>query len=263
MRVRQAPLQPLKVRQALLQSPRVPLAHSLSMRPLAHSLSMRPWLIGARLNSVPARDDPLVARLNSVPARDDPLVARLNSVPAVDDPLVARLNSVPAGDDLLVARLSSVFVSGPPAVATTAHPARPWETQDESSPLQKVAETENYTNLFEPIVIDDEDDVEDLTRDKEKDLPTEEPVTYSDNNDMFIKFNDDAGCFEEGLDTGGPRREFLTLLMSHLRTRPIFDGPPENIILYAIQEVFLQNTAEAESHLALMFVASIEVSAIS
>ncbi|KAL6456260.1 hypothetical protein MHYP_G00348030 [Metynnis hypsauchen] len=34
----------------------------------------------------------------------------------------------------------------------------------------------NYTNLFEPIVIDDEDDVEDLTRDKEKDLPTEEPV---------------------------------------------------------------------------------------
>lgn len=52
--------------------------------------------------------------------------------------------------------------------------------------------------------------------------------TYSDNNDMFIKFNDDAGCFEEGLDTGGPRREFLTLLMSHLRNRPIFDGPPES-----------------------------------
>lgn len=52
--------------------------------------------------------------------------------------------------------------------------------------------------------------------------------TYSDNNDMFIKFNDDAGCFEEGLDTGGPRREFLTLLMNHLRNRPIFDGPPEN-----------------------------------
>ncbi|MED6232366.1 hypothetical protein ATANTOWER_028597 [Ataeniobius toweri] len=45
---------------------------------------------------------------------------------------------------------------------------------------------------------------------------------------MFIKFNDDAGCFEEGLDTGGPRREFLTLLMSHLRNHPIFDGPREN-----------------------------------
>ncbi|MED6234021.1 hypothetical protein ATANTOWER_020689, partial [Ataeniobius toweri] len=95
---------------------------------------------------------------------------------------------------------------------------QPWEPLDESSPLQKVAETENgvgdlvlsndaqqvihlnnrnnpgtpecltvqsscyrfsvcriYTNLFEPIVIDDEDDVEELTRDKEKDLPTEEP----------------------------------------------------------------------------------------
>ncbi|XP_076853469.1 G2/M phase-specific E3 ubiquitin-protein ligase-like [Brachyhypopomus gauderio] len=129
----------------------------------------------------------------------------------------------------------------------------------------------NYTNLFEPIVIDSEDDVEDLTQDKEKDLSTEEPVeanvqaheiiahlalaidhkkisrfnicrsdvwdgavrgfqrnTYSDNNDMFIRFNDDAGCFEEGLDTGGPRREFLTLLTSHLRNRPIFDGPSEN-----------------------------------
>lgn len=52
--------------------------------------------------------------------------------------------------------------------------------------------------------------------------------TYSDNNDMFIKFNDDAGFFEEGLDTGGPKREFLTLLMSHLRTCPIFDGPEES-----------------------------------
>ncbi|XP_076852371.1 G2/M phase-specific E3 ubiquitin-protein ligase-like [Brachyhypopomus gauderio] len=147
----------------------------------------------------------------------------------------------------------------------------PWEPLDESSPLQQVAETENYTNLFEPIVIDSEDDVEDLTQDKEKDLSTEEPVetnvqaheiiahlalaidhkkisrfnicrsdvwdgavrgfqrsTYSDNNDMFIRFNDDAGCFEEGLDTGGPRREFLTLLTSHLRNRPIFDGPSEN-----------------------------------
>ncbi|XP_025766407.1 G2/M phase-specific E3 ubiquitin-protein ligase isoform X1 [Oreochromis niloticus] len=52
--------------------------------------------------------------------------------------------------------------------------------------------------------------------------------TYSDNYDMFIKFNDDAGSFEEGLDTGGPRREFLTLLMGSLRNRPIFDGPPES-----------------------------------
>ncbi|KAK5605307.1 Dystrophin- protein 2 [Crenichthys baileyi] len=51
MRVRKASLRPLKVRQALLQSPRVP---------LAPSLSMSPWLIGASLNSVPTGDNPLV-----------------------------------------------------------------------------------------------------------------------------------------------------------------------------------------------------------
>ncbi|XP_023199577.1 uncharacterized protein LOC111610312 isoform X1 [Xiphophorus maculatus] len=185
----------------------------------------------------------------------------------------------------------------------------PWEPMDESSPLQKVAETENgvgdlvlanevqqvmdldnngnnpgtsqclavqsscyrdYTTLFEPIVIDDDDEIEYFTEDKKQDLPPEEHLqtnvqphdiiaelaknidhkkvsrfnicrtdvwdgavrgfqrsTYSDKNDMFIKFNDDAGCLEEGLDTGGPRREFLTLLMAILRNRPIFDGPPE------------------------------------
>ncbi|CAJ1061341.1 uncharacterized protein LOC125894224 [Xyrichtys novacula] len=51
--------------------------------------------------------------------------------------------------------------------------------------------------------------------------------TYSESSDIFVKFTDDAGSFEEGLDTGGPKREFLTLLMTHLRNRPIFDGPPE------------------------------------
>ncbi|KAF0044780.1 hypothetical protein F2P81_003938 [Scophthalmus maximus] len=35
--------------------------------------------------------------------------------------------------------------------------------------------------------------------------------TYSEKNDMFVRFTDDAGTFEEGLDTGGPRREFLML----------------------------------------------------
>ncbi|XP_039465100.1 G2/M phase-specific E3 ubiquitin-protein ligase-like [Oreochromis aureus] len=181
----------------------------------------------------------------------------------------------------------------------------PWELQHESSPLQKAAEYEkgagdlvlanevqqvidleeendtgttecltvesscyrNYTQLFDPIVTDDEDP----TPNEAKAEPPEEPVdtnlqaheiianlaleldhkkvsrfnisrsavwdgavrgfrrsTYSDNYDMFIKFNDDPGSFEEGLDTGGPRREFLTLLMGTLRNRPIFDGPPES-----------------------------------
>ncbi|XP_007545094.2 G2/M phase-specific E3 ubiquitin-protein ligase-like [Poecilia formosa] len=191
----------------------------------------------------------------------------------------------------------------------------PMEPIDESSPVQKVAETENgvgdivladevqqvmdvdnlvsglpgnnpgtsqcptfqsscyrdYTDLFEPIIIEDDDEIEHFTEDKNHDLPPAEYVekdvqphdiiaelamdidhkkvsrfnicrsdvwdgavrgfqrsTYSDNNDMFIKFNDDAGFLEEGLDTGGPRREFLTLLMAVLRNRPIFDGPTES-----------------------------------
>ncbi|XP_053367988.1 G2/M phase-specific E3 ubiquitin-protein ligase-like isoform X2 [Clarias gariepinus] len=53
-------------------------------------------------------------------------------------------------------------------------------------------------------------------------------VSYSEFTDMFVKFSDDAGTFEEGLDTGGPRRELLTLLMSCLQYRPIFDGPPSS-----------------------------------
>ncbi|XP_051796699.1 G2/M phase-specific E3 ubiquitin-protein ligase-like isoform X1 [Acanthochromis polyacanthus] len=50
-------------------------------------------------------------------------------------------------------------------------------------------------------------------------------TTYSETCDLLVRFTDDAGVFEEGIDTGGPRREFLTLLMKHLKDRPIFDGP--------------------------------------
>lgn len=42
---------------------------------------------------------------------------------------------------------------------------------------------------------------------------------------MLVKFTDDAGILEEGLDAGGPKREFLSLLMKHMKDRPIFDGP--------------------------------------
>lgn len=51
--------------------------------------------------------------------------------------------------------------------------------------------------------------------------------TFSESNDIFVRFTDDAGSLEEGLDMGGPRREFLTILMNHLKNRPTFDGPPE------------------------------------
>lgn len=50
-------------------------------------------------------------------------------------------------------------------------------------------------------------------------------TTYSETCDMLVRFTDDAGVSEEGIDTGGPRRKFLTLLMKHLEDRPIFDGP--------------------------------------
>ncbi|XP_040905180.1 G2/M phase-specific E3 ubiquitin-protein ligase-like [Toxotes jaculatrix] len=52
--------------------------------------------------------------------------------------------------------------------------------------------------------------------------------TFSEAKDLLVKFSDDAGRFEEGLDTGGPKREFLSLLMKSLRKRPIFDGPAES-----------------------------------
>lgn len=52
--------------------------------------------------------------------------------------------------------------------------------------------------------------------------------SFSEKSDLLVKFSDDAGSFEEGIDTGGPKREFLTLLMSQLQSRPIFQGPPES-----------------------------------
>ncbi|XP_033944731.2 uncharacterized protein [Pseudochaenichthys georgianus] len=53
-------------------------------------------------------------------------------------------------------------------------------------------------------------------------------ATFSEKKDILVKFSDDEGRFEEGLDTGGPKREFLSLLMKELNKRPIFDGPVES-----------------------------------
>ncbi|KAJ8007837.1 hypothetical protein DPEC_G00098340 [Dallia pectoralis] len=52
--------------------------------------------------------------------------------------------------------------------------------------------------------------------------------TFSEMKDLFVKCSDDAGRFEESIDTGGPKREFLSLLMKRLNKRPIFDGPEES-----------------------------------
>lgn len=40
----------------------------------------------------------------------------------------------------------------------------------------------------------------------------------------MVKFTDDAGLMEEALDSGGPTREFLTLLMDTIKTRRVFEG---------------------------------------
>ena len=43
---------------------------------------------------------------------------------------------------------------------------------------------------------------------------------------MSVKFTDDADISEGAVDEGGPRREFLQLLMSHLaEASPLFVGP--------------------------------------
>ncbi|KAL7385114.1 hypothetical protein ABVT39_015779 [Epinephelus coioides] len=157
----------------------------------------------------------------------------------------------------------------------------------------------NYTNLFAPIVIDDDEEDEVLIPEETNDKPSEESEptsvqapevianlalaidrkkvsrfnisrsdiwdgavrgfrrsSYSENSDIFIKFTEDAGSFEEGLDTGGPRREFLTLLMNHLRNRPIFNGPPERrYLVYSSTgtdfHLFQREVQEAESEESL------------
>lgn len=52
--------------------------------------------------------------------------------------------------------------------------------------------------------------------------------TFSEMKDLLVKFSDDEGRVEEGIDTGGPKREFLSLLMKSLNERSIFDGPAES-----------------------------------
>lgn len=42
-----------------------------------------------------------------------------------------------------------------------------------------------------------------------------------------VKFMDDLGASEGAIDSGGPRREFLTLLMENLKQGALFVGPDE------------------------------------
>lgn len=56
-------------------------------------------------------------------------------------------------------------------------------------------------------------------------------ASFDPSHELLVKFTDDEGQTEDALDTGGPKREFLTLLMNCLRTRRIFDGPEDRKFL--------------------------------
>ncbi|XP_058233464.1 G2/M phase-specific E3 ubiquitin-protein ligase-like [Hemibagrus wyckioides] len=49
-------------------------------------------------------------------------------------------------------------------------------------------------------------------------------ISYNPNHTMCIKFSDDMGTTEEAVDLGGPRREFLRLLMEALSQSEMFEG---------------------------------------
>ncbi|XP_061190939.1 G2/M phase-specific E3 ubiquitin-protein ligase-like [Saccostrea echinata] len=55
--------------------------------------------------------------------------------------------------------------------------------------------------------------------------------TFAPNNILLVKFTDDTGLSEEAVDQGGPRREFLRLLMDALQNSTLFEGPTTSRIL--------------------------------
>lgn len=48
---------------------------------------------------------------------------------------------------------------------------------------------------------------------------------------MSVKFSDDRGTTEEAVDLGGPRQEFLRLLMETLAESDMFEGPEGHLNL--------------------------------
>ena len=49
-------------------------------------------------------------------------------------------------------------------------------------------------------------------------------VSYNPNSMIWVKFSDDIGRNEEGVDLGGPKREFLRLLMETIAMSSMFEG---------------------------------------
>ncbi|KAL6459663.1 hypothetical protein MHYP_G00314220 [Metynnis hypsauchen] len=100
----------------------------------------------------------------------------------------------------------------------------------------------NYTNLFEPIVIDDEDDVEDLTRDKERPAHRRTYVTARE-DEYFL-----AGMMlAVSIVHGGPAPHFLSKnLVNHIIGNSSFSATVEDVKDEEIGKV-LQQILEAES----------------
>ncbi|XP_059361261.1 G2/M phase-specific E3 ubiquitin-protein ligase-like [Carassius carassius] len=139
-----------------------------------------------------------------------------------------------------------------------------WDDPDEAStPKTRSTSDRNYTHLYAPIVIESDSEESNESRQYVQEESTDvlsaadivsdlslkirrtsccrfninranvwdgavrgfKRASYDPLQDMLVKFTDDEGTIEDAVDTGGPKREFLTLLMDCLRARRIFDGP--------------------------------------
>ncbi len=55
--------------------------------------------------------------------------------------------------------------------------------------------------------------------------------TYDPCHTISVRFSDDMGVREEAVDLGGPRREFLRLLIEALLQSPMFEGDDDKMNL--------------------------------
>ncbi|XP_035760192.1 G2/M phase-specific E3 ubiquitin-protein ligase-like, partial [Neolamprologus brichardi] len=146
-----------------------------------------------------------------------------------------------------------------------------WDFPDNHSTPETAPSTNStYTSVYAPIVIDSDSDKEVLIEKDERETQSTNGLTaaevleelasktiktsvsrfninranvwdgaargfrrvsYNPTDDILVKFSDDAGQREDGMDNGGPKCEFLTLLMKCLRSRRIFDGPEDSKFL--------------------------------
>jgi hypothetical protein len=55
--------------------------------------------------------------------------------------------------------------------------------------------------------------------------------TFSPENKMDVRFSDTFGTNEGAIDEGGPKREFLRMLMIKVQHLPLFEGPENERLL--------------------------------